>query len=71
MHRTAKKGNVAAQKAYMALDPQLSAPPVPKEAPKAGAKGKKEQANEDAVEAQTGTEWNDLLPRNVVPIRGT
>ena len=60
MYRTAKKGNVAAQKAYVALGPQIAAPPQPKDAEK--PQGKKEQAAADAVTAQTGTEWADLLP---------
>ena len=59
MYKTAKKGNVAAQKAYVALGPHAAAPPqqnVEK------AQGKKEQAQSAAVTAQTGTEWADLLP---------
>lgn len=65
MHRTAVKGNVAAQKAYVALTPAVAAPPVPVEAPK----GKKEQAQADAVTAADGTDWDDLLPAGVTPIR--
>lgn len=66
-HRAAKGGNVAAQKAYLAQTPWLepTAPqpqgdeaPAPKEPPK----GKKEQAQADAVTAQAGTGWDDLLP---------
>ena len=67
MHRAAKKGNVAAQKAYIALTPQAAAPPAAKVKPK----GKKEQAAYDAVTAAAGTEWNDLLGPNVTPIRKT
>lgn len=71
MHRTACKGNVAAQKAYLAMNPQVAAPPLPKSAQKPEPKGKKEQANEDATTAAAGTEWADLLPAGgkVVPIR--
>lgn len=65
MHRMAKKGNVAAQKAYVALTPAAAAPPVAKPAPI----GKKEQAQADAVTAGQGTEWGELLPPNVVAIR--
>lgn len=67
MHRSAKRGNVAAQKAYVALTPAVAAPPVPKEKPL----GKKQQAAADATTAQAGTEWGDLLPAggNVVAIR--
>lgn len=74
MHRTAKKGNVAAQKAYMQLVPHVAAPPQPPgeqglkpapEAPTGPTKplGKKEQATADAKEAQVGTAWEDILPR--------
>ncbi len=65
MVTTAKKGNVAAQKAVLAMTPGVAAPPVPKEEPV----GKKEQANRDAVTAANGTEWGDLLPGNVTPLR--
>lgn len=65
MHRTAVKGNVAAQKAYVALTPALAAPPTPAEKPK----GKKAQAQDDAEGAARGTDWDDLLPPGVTPIR--
>lgn len=57
MHRSALKGNVAAQKAYLAMTPAPAAPPA-EEKPE----GKKAQAQADAVTAQAGTEWADLLP---------
>ena len=60
MYRTAKKGNVAAQKAYAALGPHVAAPPLQKDPEK--PEGKKAQAQADAVTAQHGTEWADLLP---------
>lgn len=65
MARTALKGNVAAQKAFLAKVPSLAAPPVAPEKPM----GKKEQANADAVGAQAGTGWEALLDTNVTPIR--
>lgn len=65
MARTALKGNVAAQKAFLALTPTLAAPPVEQEKPK----GKKEQQQADAVTAASGTEWEELLPKGVTPIR--
>lgn len=65
MARTALKGNVAAQKAFLAQVPALAAPPVPTERPV----GKKEQANAAAVGAEAGTGWEDLLPSGVSPIR--
>lgn len=69
--RAAKKGNVAAARLYMQLEPQIAAPPAhegrtskPAEtAPAASPEklGKKEQANADAVEAHLGTGWEGLL----------
>lgn len=65
MARTALKGNVSAQKAFLAQVPMLAAPPVAPEKPL----GKKEQANADAAGAEVGTGWEDLLPSSVTPIR--
>lgn len=67
MVRTALKGNVAAQKAFLAMAPALAAPPVEPEKPL----GKKEQANVDARTAAAGTDWADLLPPGVSPLRKT
>ncbi len=61
MFRAAKKGNVAAQKAYAALMPKVAAPPLPPERQEV-PEGKKAQAAADAKTAQAGTEWADLLP---------
>jgi hypothetical protein len=66
MHAAAVKGNVAAQKAYIAMDPQLSAPPLSVGEPekKTKAKGKKERAAEDAVTAhRADPEWAKLLQK--------
>lgn len=74
MHRAAKKGNVAAQKAYLALDPKLAVPPLQTDGaapePKAPVVGKKEQAAADAVTAGQGDEWGDILrpPAPKVPV---
>lgn len=65
MARTALKGNVSAQKAFLALTRTLAAPPVEPEKPK----GKKEQQAADAVTAAEGTDWADLLPPGVSPLR--
>lgn len=69
MHKSAMKGSVAAQKAYIALTPAAAAPPIPKEEPM----GKKAQAQADAVSAEKGTEWDDLIgvgaSSNVVALR--
>jgi hypothetical protein len=71
---TGVKPNVAAQKAFVAASIALSPAPLP-HAPKADTtatekpkgKGKKEQANDDAVTAQVGTEWADLLKPSARP----
>jgi len=66
MARTALKGNVAAQKAFLAQTPTLAAPPVEQGKPL----GKKDQANADAASAAAGTDWDDLIGKgNVTPIR--
>lgn len=62
MHKAAKAGNVAAQKAYMALTPRLSAPPASPPAPEEKPLGKKEQADADAKTAALGSDWEMLLP---------
>lgn len=62
MFKAAKKGNVAAQKAYAAMTPRAAAPPAPPEQPE----GKKAQAQADAISAHTGTEWESLLTRPTV-----
>lgn len=71
MHRAAKGGNVTAQKAYIAMTPTPSVPPVPE--PEVGTKapklGKKEQADADAKTAAVGTEWGDLLPKAGTPLQ--
>lgn len=61
LHRAAKKGNVAAIKAYAAIAPRASAPPVEPERLAAKPEGKKAQAQADAQVAQVGTEWEQLL----------
>jgi hypothetical protein len=61
MFKAAKKGNVAAQKAYAALSPKVAAPPLQPDQPVA-PEGKKAQANAAAITAQKGTDWADILP---------
>lgn len=60
LHKQALKGNAAAVKAYLAIEPVVAPTPVPKPEPV----GKKEQAQRDAAQAGTGGEWGDLLPRH-------
>lgn len=68
MHKAAKKGNIAAQKAYMQLTPRVAAPAHEPEAdtPKLG---KKEQAQADAKTAQRGTDWETLLKHGSTPLQ--
>lgn len=66
MFAAAKKGNVAAQKAYMSTVPAIAAPPAQPDAAgttpaKPARTGKKEQANIDAQQAGAGTGWDALL----------
>lgn len=64
-----KKGSSSAAKAY------LEHAPAPDGSSNEGAgdgnakMGKKEKANADARTAQKGTDWDELLPTNVVPLR--
>lgn len=69
LHKAAKRGSSGAAKAYLALEPQVTAPPLPgpaadlvREAPL----GKKDQANADAVTAAKGTGWETLLPSSAL-----
>lgn len=67
LHRQAKKGGVAAVKAYLAIQAQYAPPPAPPadgapaRAPRMEPLGKKEQQQEDAKTADKGTEWETLL----------
>jgi hypothetical protein len=69
MVRAAKAGNVAAQKAYLQLQPKPAAPPLQAPAPAAKPAGKKQQADADAKTAAVGTEWADLLPGSRAPLQ--
>lgn len=77
MQRTARRGNVAAQKAYLQLTPSVAAPPAQpgKDTDAAAATqkpekiGKKERANADAQVAQVGTEWDELLRKPGTPLQ--
>lgn len=74
MLRAAKKGNVAAAKAYMQMSPAVSAPPHPQPearppSPQPEKLGKREQAQADAVTAQQGTDWESLLRPGQAPLQ--
>lgn len=60
MHAAALKGSAAAGRAFMAMDPRI-APPPPDPVEKDVPVGKKEQANQDAKTAHSGTEWHGIL----------
>lgn len=66
MYRSGMKGNVTAQRAYLATPaPRTIAPPADgEEKPAAvGPKGKKEQAQDAARTAAEGTSWDSILPK--------
>ena len=63
LHKSAVKGNAAAVRAYLAMDPPV-APTPEKPAEKEPELGKKAQAAVDAKKAGDNTEWGDLLPRH-------
>lgn len=62
-YRAAMRGNVSAQKAYLARQPHNPVPPPPGELL---PEGKKAQANAAAVGAEQGTGWEALLPTGTV-----
>lgn len=64
-HGAGMKGNTAAAKSYLSVDPGNLAP-LPKgetAPPKPEKLGKKAQANVTAQTAQVGSAWEALLPR--------
>lgn len=66
LHAAAKKGNVAAAKAYMLIEPASAAPSLPAQppapkTPKEEPLGKKDQANLDAIDAAKDTGWEGIL----------
>lgn len=64
----AKKGSTSAARLYLSQTPEFD--PAPLEDEKSDRKGKKAQAQEDAVTAADGTSWSGLLPSaSVTPIR--
>lgn len=74
LFNSARKGSTSAARAYLQHSAQF-APLGEGEAAKPGAAekpaklGKKEQAKVDAVGAEQGTDWEGVLPDNVVAIR--
>lgn len=71
--QAAKRGNVSAQKAFLANEPQAAVPPLPMNppalAPTPARRGKKEQAQAEAVTAARGTEWDEILPKPGQPLQ--
>lgn len=61
LHAAAKKGNVAAARAYLQLSPKAAVPTADPPTPRAEKPGKKEQANLDAQTAHVGSDWETLL----------
>jgi hypothetical protein len=66
LHLVGMKGNVAALKDYLARAPLGAVAPQAPE-PKAPVKGKKEQANDAAVGAEKGSDWETLLTPGGAP----
>lgn len=68
----ARKGSTSAARLYLRNEPQFEplspAAVEPSEPKPEKPNGKKEQAQADAVGAESGTGWDGVLPRNVVPI---
>lgn len=73
-HKAAMKGNVSAQRLLLGMTPEIGVPTAEQEGKDEGKQekvGKKEQADRDAVGAESGTGWDGLLPGgNVVALRG-
>lgn len=68
LHAAAMRGNVTAQRAILAMpEPRGIAPPAEPEGDVQKPEGKKAQANAEAVVAQRGTEWEDLLGTTATP----
>ena len=65
----AKKGSTSAARLYLAQQPEFQPVTTPAEEAKPAKVGKKEQAQQDAKTAQEGTDWDDLIGKNVTPIR--
>lgn len=74
LHAAAKRGNVSAVKAYLAMPPEfmplpadgaVAPAPQPNTPAIAQPLGKKEAANEAAKTAQHGTGWADILPTSL------
>lgn len=70
MYAAARRGNVAAQRAYMALTPKTAAPPAlpVDDVTKAPKLGKKEEAQAAGKIADVGTDWESLL-RPAAPLQ--
>lgn len=67
----ARKGSTSAARLYLRHEPQFEplGESAVEHAEKPAPVGKKEQANIDATTAAEGTDWDDLIGRNVTPIR--
>lgn len=60
-----KKGNTSSQRAYLAATmatPDQPPPAIKRRAAETPKRGKKEQANVDAMNAPAGSDWDDLIP---------
>lgn len=76
LFQSARKGSTSAARAYLHNQPEFHvlgegniAKPAAEPKRKAEKIGKKDQAQVDAVDAESGTGWDGVLPKNVVAIR--
>jgi hypothetical protein len=72
LRRAAKRGNVAAARLYMQVEPRSACPPQMPPAKEYGETekvGKKAQANAEALTAQNGTDWETLLRPTQAPLQ--
>lgn len=73
----AKRGSTSAARAFLAHQPEFlplggvgAVKPDPAPTGKQPKPGKKEEAQAAAVGAEAGTAWSEVLPKNVVALRG-
>lgn len=60
LHKQAKKGSVAAAKAFLSMQPAAAPPPAAIDEP-AKPVGKKQEQNAAAVDAHVGTGWDAIV----------
>lgn len=70
LFQSARKGSTSAARAFLQNQPEFTVlAEVGKPEAKPEKPGKKEQAQVDAVGAEAGTQWDGVLPGNVVSLK--